>query len=166
MTKQILVHPRIMPDPDDLYMGLAFWHACLSKDPKIQIGSVLVSSHGEVLGIGHASPPTRINEHHISWDETGDFIICAEHNAIKRSTGELRGSTIYTTGIPCHKCVLEILDVGISRIVWHSDKPSDGISENIHNLATCGGLQIMPFGGNLNWMRDRITFMEQTGVFG
>ena len=46
----------------------------------------------------------------------------AELNAILNATADLRGATLYTSLFPCNECCKAIIQSGISRIVYISDK--------------------------------------------
>lgn len=175
MTKK--VSPRQVPNRDDFYMGMAFWAAAKSKDPKTQIGALIVSSENIPMGWGYNGPPRQMNDAALNWDrpEKYDFILHAEENAIQHSSGYLDGATIYVTGKPCKKCILKIVAHGIKRVVYYDlQKQADNSSmfandadlQKTEEIANAGAVQMVKFGGNLNWMRDRIKLMETSGVFG
>lgn len=166
--------PRKVPSRDDFYMGLAFWIASRSKDPKTQCGALIVDPQNCPLGMGYNGPPAKIKDDDIDWSrpEKYPFIIHAEENAIKHSFGDLEGSTIYVTGMPCNKCMLTIVDSGIKRVVYKPVEADSGsmlsdatIAAKTEQIAQLGGVRIDKFFGNLNWMRDRISFMESLGIF-
>ena len=169
------VPPRIVPSRDDYYMGEAFWIAAKSKDPKTQIGSVIVSSNNVPLGTGYNGLPRDIDDNAIDWDRPAkyDYVIHSEINAINYSSGSLRGATIYVTGPSCKNCMLHIVNAGIKRVVYFQSKNMDVNSsladnsgwEKTKEIAALGGVQLDLFQGNLNWMRDRIIWMENAGIF-
>ena len=165
------VSPRSVPGRDEFYMGMAFWAAAKSKDPKTQCGAVIVSSQNEPLGWGYNGPPRQIDDNNISWGrpEKYDWINHAETNAIEYSHRSTKGATIYVTGHPCKDCMLDIVTADIYRVVWFRQK-TDGKSQTDPDpkaieIAEKGKVKIEEFSGNLNWMRDQIQMMEQSGVF-
>ena len=58
--KEKVKGPRIVPNRDDRYMGLAFFHASFSKDQNTQVGAVIVNSNNEITGTGYNGPPKKI----------------------------------------------------------------------------------------------------------
>jgi len=173
MTKK--VPPREVPPRDDFYMGMAFWAAAKSKDPKTQIGAIIVSSDNRPCGWGYNGPPQQFPDHAINWDRPDkyDYIEHAEENAIDHSTFDLNGATIYVTGKPCIRCMRKIVKFGLNRVVYFTIKASESSSmfaneadlQKTEEIARLGQVQIVPYQGNLNWMRDRLKFMEENGVF-
>lgn len=169
--------PRETPSRDDRYMGLAFFHASFSKDPNTQVGAVIVNNDNQILGTGYNGPPRKINDEEINWDRPHKypFIKHAEANAISHSLGKTKGSTIYVTAKPCQKCMLEIVDAEISKVVYFDMKVIvDGSSMLANqdeiliteNIAKLGGVELISYNGNLNWMKNRIEYMDMIGIFG
>lgn len=174
MTK---IPPREVPQRDDFYMGMAFWAAAKSKDPNTQVGAFIIDFENVPLGWGYNGPPRQIQDNLISWERPGkyDFICHAEENAIDYARGSLENATIYVTAQPCTRCMLRIVKEGIKKAVYYpmsrkADSASSLTSEEIHKkteeIARLGGVQLVEFYGNLNWMRDRMKWMEAMGVFG
>jgi dCMP deaminase len=170
-----LVPPRSVPGRDDKYMGLAFWHASFSKDPSTQVGCVIIGADNTPLGSGYNGPPREIQDNQINWDRPHkyDFIKHAEFNAMRHSHGDLRDATLYVTAKPCKGCMLDIVDRGIKRVIYFPYKGTDSAS-SLHDktiedkgdeIARLGRVQLIPFSGNLNWMRDRIEVMKEQGIF-
>ena len=63
------------------------------------------------------------------WDREGEFgntkypyVVHAELNAILNSKNDLRGCSLYVSLFPCNECAKAIIQSGISRIVYESDK--------------------------------------------
>ena len=171
------VPPRKVPTRDEKYMGLAFMYAALSKDPKTQHGSQIVTSNNIPLGWGYNGPPKHIKDIDINWDRPDKYpyIRHSEPNAIKHSDREKTvGATMYITGKPCAPCMLEIVDAGISRVVYYEDKShhdknsmcvNDEHMGSTEDIARRGGVRLEAFEGNLNWLRDRIKALEEFGIF-
>ena len=168
--------PRNTPARDDRYMGLAFFHASFSKDPNTQVGAVIVNSENEIVGTGYNGPPKRIDDNKIDWDRPHKypFIKHAEANAIDHSLVSTKNATLYVTGIPCQRCMLEIADANILKVIYFDMKKivdpvsmlaSDNEIEITHKIADLAGVQLLPFSGSINWIKDRIQFMETLGLF-
>lgn len=172
-TKKVL--PRNVPGRDDFYMGLAFWIASKSKDPRTQCGALIVSKNNVPLGYGYNGPPARINDSDINWDRPAkyDFIIHAEENAITHSNGDLDMATIYVSAKPCSKCMLQIAASKIVRVVYFpyinpdqgSISTNEAMMQKTDEIARLSNVSLEEFKGNLNWMRDRAEWMKSIGVF-
>ena len=171
------VPPRLVPPRDDYYMGLAFWVASRSKDPNTQVGAIIVSHDNVPLASGYNGPPRSVADALIDWSRPVkyDWVIHAESNAIKhvQSKDCLKQAMVYVTALPCKSCMLEMAAVGIKRIVYFSAKKLDETSslsditgrDKTFEIARSSLVTLDEFRGNLNWMRDRINWMESIGVF-
>ena len=117
---------------DEYFMGLAHLSAKRSKDPSTQVGAVIVSKDHRVVGIGYNGFPNGCSDDEFPWDREGEFaqtkypfVVHAELNAILNSNSDLRGCSIYVSLFPCNECAKAIIQSGISRIVYESDKYAD-----------------------------------------
>ncbi|CAJ1057903.1 deoxycytidylate deaminase-like [Xyrichtys novacula] len=128
-------------------MGVACLAAKRSRDPSTQ--------ENEILGVGFNRMPKGGEE--LTWNrdkseehplENKYLYVChAELNAIMDSNGaDIRGSTIYVTLFPCNECAKLIIQAGISRVVYLSNKYENThetqASERMLNLA---GVQMDQF---------------------
>ena len=117
---------------DEYFMGLALLCAMRSKDRSTQVGAVIVSGEHRVVSIGYNGFPNGCSDDEFPWDREGDFgatkypyVVHAELNAILNSKNDLRGCSIYVSLFPCNECAKAIIQSGISRIVYESDKYAD-----------------------------------------
>lgn len=117
---------------DEYFMGLAHLSAKRSKDPSTQVGAVIVSREHRVVGIGYNGFPNGCSDDEFPWDREGEFgctkypyVVHAELNAILNSSRDLSGCSIYVSLFPCNECAKAIIQSGISRIVYESDKYAD-----------------------------------------
>jgi dCMP deaminase len=159
------------------YMGLALWHASFSKDPTTQVGAVIVDSkRNKIIGTGYNGPPPEYNDQEVDWSrpEKYDDMVHAEDNAIEHRTRDIpETSVIYVTALPCNKSMFRIVNAGIKKVIYLTSKYYDPKSslndketlEATMRIARKGKIEVKGFNGNLNWMRDRIKWMEQAGVF-
>lgn len=168
--------PRKVPSRDEKYMGLAFFHASFSKDPSTQVGAVIVNSDNEITGTGYNGPPKKINDSLIDWSRPNkySYIKHAEANAIDHSLISTKNCTLYVTGIPCQKCMLEIVDAEISKVVYFDMRnlvdSKSMLSNNLEmqitqKIASLSDVELVSFSGNLNWMKDRMIFLDSLGIF-
>lgn len=117
---------------DDYFMGLAHLSAMRSKDPSTQVGAVIVSKEHRVVSIGYNGFPNGCNDDDFPWARDGEFkdtkypyVVHAELNAILNSKHDLRGCSVYVSLFPCNECAKAIIQSGIARIVYESDKYAD-----------------------------------------
>lgn len=117
---------------DEYFMGLAHLSAKRSKDPNTQVGAAIVSEEHRVVGIGYNGFPNGCDDDEFPWEREGEFactkypfVVHAELNAILNSTTNLKGCSIYVSLFPCNECAKAIIQSGISRIVYESDKYAD-----------------------------------------
>lgn len=73
--------------------------------------------------------PVGCHDDEMPWENEGDFLktkypfVChAELNAILNSDRNLRGAKIYTTLFPCNECAKAIIQVGVTAVIYLSDK--------------------------------------------
>lgn len=111
-------------------MGIALLSGMRSKDPSTQVGACIVNSSNKIVAVGYNGFPVGIQDESFPWESEGDFLetkypyVChAELNAIlNRISSDISGSTLYTTLFPCNECTKSIIQSGIKRIVYLSDK--------------------------------------------
>ncbi|WP_064615525.1 deoxycytidylate deaminase [Streptobacillus moniliformis] len=116
---------------DEYFMGIAFLSANRSKDPVTQVGACIVND-SKIVGIGYNGFPIGSSDDEVPWEKDGDFlntkyayVVHAELNAILNSNRDLKGSTIYVTHFPCNECAKSIIQTGISKVIFFSDKHKD-----------------------------------------
>lgn len=115
---------------DQYFMGIALLSAQRSKDNSTQVGACIVSEENKILSVGYNGMPTGCSDDCMPWDregtplETKYFYVChAELNAILNNNGlSLKGARIYTTLFPCNECAKAIIQSGIKKVIYLSDK--------------------------------------------
>ncbi|CAK8683298.1 unnamed protein product [Clavelina lepadiformis] len=140
---------------DDYFMGLAFLSGKRSKDPKTQVGACIVNKKKRIVGMGYNGMPDgkqqllsagnsetkSNNDETFSWnkvpyehrekkealDKEKKFYVChAEMNAVVNSYGKsLEGCIIYVSLFPCNECAKLLIQSGIKKVVYYSDKKSE-----------------------------------------
>ncbi|MBE6837128.1 MAG: dCMP deaminase family protein [Ruminococcus sp.] len=133
---------------DEYFMGIAQLSAGRSKDSNTQVGACIVSDENKILSVGYNGMPTGCCDDDMPWDREGAFLetkypfVChAELNAIlNRSTGSLKGATIYVTLFPCNECAKAIIQSGIKEVVYREDKyaDTDGVKASKKMFAMSG----------------------------
>lgn len=118
---------------DEYFMGAAILSGKRSKDPSTQVGACIVDENKKIVGTGYNGAPRGIDDADFPWEREGDFLntkyayVChAELNAILNSTKEtLKNCTMYVALFPCNECAKAIIQSGIKRVVYLSDKYKD-----------------------------------------
>ncbi len=122
---------------DEYFMSMAHLSAKRSKDPSTQVGACIVNKDKRVVGLGYNGFPRGCDDDIYPWERNGDlldtkypFVVHAELNAILNSIQNLAGCTIYVSLFPCNECAKAIIQAGITKVVYESDK-YDGTETNI-----------------------------------
>ena len=115
---------------DEYFMGVATLSGMRSKDPNTQVGACLVSQDHKILSMGYNGLPAGCSDDEFPWGREGDplenkyfYTTHSELNAILNYRGgSLEGATMYVTLFPCNECAKAIIQSGIKRLVYDSDK--------------------------------------------
>ncbi len=115
---------------DEYFMGVAKLSGMRSKDPNTQVGACIVSSDHKILSMGYNGLPIGCSDDEYPWERDGGplenkylYTTHSELNAILNYRGgSLEGATIYVSLFPCNECAKAIIQSGIKRIVYDSDK--------------------------------------------
>mgnify|MGYP002853810393 CR=1 FL=1 len=135
---------------DQYFMGLAKLSARRSKDPNTQVGACIVNEERKVVGLGYNGMPYGMNDADAPWERVGDvldtkyaYVVHAELNAILNSTTSLKGCTIYVSLFPCNECAKAIVQSGIRKVIYESDK-YNGVDTNIASkrILKDGGVEL------------------------
>ena len=117
---------------DEYFMGLAHLSALRSKDPNTQVGAAIVDENKRVVSVGYNGFPKGCSDDEFPWEREGGvlvskyaFVVHAELNAILNSPRPVAGCTIYVSLFPCNECAKAIIQSGIKKIVYESDKYAD-----------------------------------------
>ncbi|MBP3461263.1 MAG: dCMP deaminase family protein [Bacilli bacterium] len=116
-------------DWDTYFMLVAKVSALRSKDPNTQVGACIIDDDKKIISCGYNGAPRGFNDDIMPWDRDGNFLntkyayVChAELNAILNSNCDLRGTTIYVDLFPCNECAKAIIQSGIKKVIYLSDK--------------------------------------------
>lgn len=89
-------------------------------------------SDKRIVAVGYNGMPRGCDDAVFPWGRDGApleskylYVVHAELNAILNATSDLRGATLYTSLFPCNECCKAVIQSGISRIVYISDKHSE-----------------------------------------
>lgn len=129
--------PFFIEEWDEYFLAVAQTIARKSKDPKCQVGAVIVSEDKLVLSTGFNGLARGVYDDDDLLDDVDEKLkwIChAEFNAVlnaARNGVALKGCSIFVTKFPCFACCNSIAQTGITRIYTHDDRfwdddPVDG----------------------------------------
>ena len=114
---------------DSYFMGLSHLSALRSKDPHTQVGAAIVDDDHRVISVGYNGLPRGCADQEYPWQREGDvldtkypYVAHAELNAILNSKWSVKNTTIYVSLFPCNECAKAIIQSGIKRVVYESDK--------------------------------------------
>ncbi|NLK02390.1 MAG: dCMP deaminase family protein [Clostridiaceae bacterium] len=118
---------------DDYFLGVALLAARRSKDPGTQVGACIVSPQNKIVSIGYNGMPYGCSDDEFPWSRSGDtletkylYVCHAELNAILNASGrDLHGCRIYVPLFPCNECAKAIIQSGITKVLYLSDKYSE-----------------------------------------
>nr|XP_054755502.1 deoxycytidylate deaminase-like [Lytechinus pictus] len=112
-------------------MAVAFLSAQRSKDPNSQVGACIVNEEKKIVGIGYNGMPNGCHDDALPWSrESEDWLetkypyVChAELNAImNKNSADVKGCTMYVALFPCNECAKVIIQSGIKKVIFLSDK--------------------------------------------
>ena len=115
---------------DEDLMGVAMLSGMRSKDPNSQVGACIVSNDNKILSMGYNGFPKGCSDDEFPWAREGDpldtkylYVTHSELNAILNYRGgSLEGAKLYVSLFPCNECAKAIIQAGIKRLVYDSDK--------------------------------------------
>jgi dCMP deaminase len=134
------------------YLDLASVVSRWSKDPRAQVGAIIVNGNlGRIIAIGFNGFPTNITDCATvlaDKDKKLRKIIHAEQNALLFAGRDARGCDLYVVGKPiCNRCAVLAIQAGIGRVIALTPDPdSDREGEKAGRLA-CNLLDeaVLPF---------------------
>ena len=102
----------------DRFLNIAEDVAEWSKDPRTQVGAVIVSPDRKHFTIGYNGFPEGISDNErLHAENKNDFMIHAEVNALINAQQNVKGWSLYCTKFPCHTCTLQIIQSGVTEVV-------------------------------------------------
>ncbi|KAI0215052.1 Deoxycytidylate deaminase [Lamellibrachia satsuma] len=118
----------------EYFMAIAFLSAQRSKDPISQVGACIVNGEKKIVGIGYNGMPIGCSDDDLPWQRTAEdkldtkypYVCHAELNAIlNKNAADVKNCIIYVALFPCNECAKLIIQSGIRKVVYMSDKYHD-----------------------------------------
>lgn len=141
---------------DEYFMTLALLTAKRSKDPSTQVGACIVDDENKVVSIGYNGMPRHCDDTKLTWEKGEDlnnkylYVCHAEFNAIlnTRDGSHLNGCRIYVTLFPCNECAKAIIQTGIKKVIYLSNKYEDQLSTRASKrLFEVAGVEVEQYKG-------------------
>ena len=120
---------------DQFFMDIALLSAQRSKDPSTQVGACVVKENGMIVATGYNGMPNGCSDDKFPWarnsglprEKTKRPYVCdAEINAIiNKNCTSLKNCTIYVLLFPCDDCAKMIIQSGIKKVCYFSDKHAE-----------------------------------------
>ncbi len=114
---------------DEYFMGIVHLSAQRSKDPSTQVGACIVNDEKVIVGTGYNGFPRWCEDDAFPrWksdnflDNRNTYVVHAEVNAILNANAAVKWCTIYIGLFPCNECAKIIIQSGIKKIIYFSDK--------------------------------------------
>ena len=127
---------------DEYFIAIAKLTAMRSKDPSTQVGACIVSEDNRILSVGYNGAPNGFDDDNFPWDRQGEnletkypYVCHAEMNDVLNYRGtrkDFENARIYVDLFPCNECAKIIIQSGIKKVIYLSNKYKD--SEN--NIAS------------------------------
>ncbi len=140
------------PSWDEYFMTVARMASLRSKDPSTKVGAVIVKDN-RLISMGYNGMPHGIDFTYDSregLDSKYLYVCHAELNALLNLRGynSVEGSTIYVTLFPCNECAKMIVQAGIKKVIYLSDKYADqDIYKASRRLLESAGVELVEYSG-------------------
>lgn len=107
-----------------------------SKDPKRQVGAIIVDEDNRVVSTGFNGYPKSYPDETVDWsnrEQVRQCIIHAEANAILYARISLKNCKLYTTLCPCLDCAKMAAAAGMKEIYYLEDYDKNSIPDDYKN---------------------------------
>ncbi len=115
---------------EEFFISIAKVCSMRSKDPHTKVGCCIIDENNRIISTGYNGLPLGLKDANYSWNREGKtlldtkypYVIHAETNAILFAKRNLENHKLYTTLFPCSACTKLIIQSGIKKIFFLSDK--------------------------------------------
>ena len=131
-----------IPTWDDWALDLCDHMARRSKDPKRQVGAVILRPDRTIVAAGYNGFPRGVCDDPVLYadaDIKNSRIIHAEMAAILTAQESLTACTLYVNRPPCSACAAAIIQKGISRVVTVPATPGSRWTQSWQHAADMFG---------------------------
>jgi dCMP deaminase len=130
---------------DTRFLEMARLVSNWSKDPSSKFGSVIVDNDKRIVSVGFngfAKGFSDLDERLQNREFKYRHVLHSEENCILNASQDIKGFTIYVTGVPCSLCMSRIAQSGLAKVV--SYKPTEdylsrwSVEEPLQVAKECG----------------------------
>ncbi len=134
-----------MSNWDKRFLEMARLVSTWSKDPSSQFGSVIVDNDKRIVSVGFNGfakgfddSEERLKDRQFKYRH----VLHSEENCILNARQDIKGLTIYVTGVPCSLCMSRIAQSGLTKVVCY--KPTEdylsrwSVDEPLQVAKECG----------------------------
>ncbi|KAK0183434.1 hypothetical protein PV327_001477 [Microctonus hyperodae] len=159
---------------DDYFMAVAFLSAKRSKDPCTQVGACIVDRMQRIIAVGYNGMPRGCSDEEFPWQKHTNnkldskylYVCHAEVNAIlNKNSYDVQNCTMYVGLFPCNECAKMIIQSGIKKVIYMSDKHSHKIetiaAKKMFDAASIEYRQYIPNPGKIMIDFDEINWNDQ-----
>ncbi|XP_027196661.2 deoxycytidylate deaminase [Dermatophagoides pteronyssinus] len=139
----------------DYFMSIAYIVSLRSKDPNTRVGACIVNDENRIVGLGYNGMPNNCSDDELPWFRTNDdpmqikylYVCHAEMNAIlNKNSYDCKNCSIFVLLFPCNDCAKMIIQAGIKRIVYLSDRYSNDIKfKASRKLLVMAGIELIKY---------------------
>lgn len=159
------------------FMSMAVLVSQRSIDPMTKHGCVVTDDDHTVLSLGYNGPPRKCKDSDVPLTRPAkyEWIIHSESAAIinaARLGVSLKNSTFYVTGIPCSRCLGEIISVGAKRVYCgsifsNSVDLDDGVLSCLSTMVRSSGIEMCLIDEDISPVFDKAKkyFLDKYKVF-
>jgi dCMP deaminase len=128
-----------IPSWDEYFIQMCNVIKLRSRDPKKQVGAILVSDDNRIISTGYNALKKGSNDN-IDWnnrDLVHLLVLHAEVNCLLYATSKFENTTLYSTLSPCSNCIKLIASSGVKKIIYQDKyKDYDSVKEicNFYNI--------------------------------
>jgi dCMP deaminase len=136
-----------IPSWEEYFMQMCNIVKLRSRDPKKQVGSILVSSDNRIISTGYNGLKKGSNDN-IDWNNREIvhlLVLHAEVNCLLYSESKFENTTLYSTLSPCNHCIKLIASSGVKKIIFQ-DKYKD--YDSVKNICNFYNIELNQFKKN------------------
>ena len=160
------------PDWDSYFMGLAYYVAIRSIDPRTKHGCVIVDYRHRIISTGYNGPVRGIDDSKVPLEpeqyKKYAYMEHAERNAIFSANKSVDGCTVYVTGWPCLDCARAMFQSGINCIIMGkigaNCVPPEMITV-VKEMAKLANVKLITYEGNvLSCFNHLFKYLKTKGI--
>lgn len=135
-------------DWPEYFVNMAYLVASRSRDPSSKCGCVFTDENHRVISTGYNDNFQGIKDEEMSWERPGKYftVVHSEMNALIFAKQSLQGCYAFITSIPCSNCCKHMIQAGIVKIYYGTNRPKMCNSEDeviVRNLCKLKNVELI-----------------------